>query len=385
MPIGTTSATLASRSAAISTISLANSNQVASPAPRNDKCHRAPAPAADTQRSAIRGRPAQYRAQRSGSRADRRRWSGVALGGKAQNRLDEILAVRAVDPGGAQDHVPRITGADATLARKLAAAIDIERRRSASCLDIGRALAAVEHIVGRNVNQRNAVAPVSAASCAGASALTAKATLPRFRPVDIGIGGGIDDRIPRLGRDQPARSRADLSDRARRGSARQPRHPWAARARETPSPTWPVPPRRSMRIVTRSSWPGRGGASASCADSSGSHQARLSMYHFTVRARPDSNECCGDQPSSRLELGEIDRVAEIVAGPVGHEGDQLTMRRAVRARRKLIHRIADRVDHVDVAPLGVAADVVGLARLGRVPAPASAPGHDRRRTASREH
>ena len=44
--------------------------------------------------------------------------------------------------------------------------------------------------------------PVSAASRAGASALTANASrLFAFGTIDVGIGGRIDDRVPWLGRD----------------------------------------------------------------------------------------------------------------------------------------------------------------------------------------
>src|SRR5262245_20201024 len=47
--------------------------------------------------------------------------------------------------------------------------------------------------------------------------------------------------------------------------------------------------------------------------------------------------------------------------PVGHECDQLAMRWARRAPGEAIHNLADRADDVDIAALGTAADVVGLA------------------------
>ena len=76
-----------------------------------------------------------------------------ALGGEAQDRPDKILAIRAIDPRRAQDDVPRISGPDAALARELAATIDVEWR-DLVLFHIGCPLAPVEHIIGRNMNER---------------------------------------------------------------------------------------------------------------------------------------------------------------------------------------------------------------------------------------
>ena len=65
-------------------------------------------------------------------------------------------------------------------------------------------------------------------------------------------------------------------------------------------------------------------------------------------------------PQFGVELRKIDRVAEVVAGPVGNESHELAMLQA-GARARPVERIADRVDHIDIAPLGIAADIVGLA------------------------
>jgi hypothetical protein len=46
---------------------------------------------------------------------------------------------------------------------------------------------------------------------------------------------------------------------------------------------------------------------------------------------------------------------------IGHEGNKLAMRRASQAWRDYIHRITDRIDDIDVLPLGIAADIVCLA------------------------
>ena len=69
-----------------------------------------------------------------------------------------------------------------------------------------------------------------------------------------------------------------------------------------------------------------------------------------------------------VELRAIDGVAEIVAGPIGDEGDELAVRRPpVRGASRSIE-VADRGHDIDVAALGIAADVVGLARRGLFPA-----------------
>src|SRR5262249_49975392 len=54
-------------------------------------------------------------------------------------------------------------------------------------------------------------------------------------------------------------------------------------------------------------------------------------------------------------------VAEIVARPIVYKVDQLAMRGALRVRRELIHRIAYRVNDIDVATFGLTADVISLA------------------------
>ena len=57
----------------------------------------------------------------------------------------------------------------------------------------------------------------------------------------------------------------------------------------------------------------------------------------------------------------VDGVAEIVAGPIRDEADEVAVRGFVGAGAELVHRVADRGDDIDVAALGIAADVVGLA------------------------
>src|SRR5262245_4981438 len=61
-----------------------------------------------------------------------------------------------------------------------------------------------------------------------------------------------------------------------------------------------------------------------------------------------------------VELGKINRIAKVMPRSVGHERDQLAMRWPRRASGETIHDLADRADHVDVAALGAAADIIGL-------------------------
>ena len=127
----------------------------------------------------------------------------VAFACEPQDRLDKILAKRAVDPRRAQDDVPRIGEADAVLARELAAAIGIERRHRIS-FDIGRALASVEHVISRDVNERNtATAGLDRKSRRRVGVHGERSRFFTFGTIDIGIGGGVDDGAPRLSRDHP--------------------------------------------------------------------------------------------------------------------------------------------------------------------------------------
>ena len=78
---------------------------------------------------------------------------------------------------------------------------------------------------------------------------------------------------------------------------------------------WPVLARPRRRVA----------AAAPCASASGCHQARLSRYHCTVCASPDSNECWGRQPSSEAIFAQsMDRsgyARGTLAPRVGMEAD----------------------------------------------------------------
>ena len=61
-----------------------------------------------------------------------------------------------------------------------------------------------------------------------------------------------------------------------------------------------------------------------------------------------------------LQLGAVDRVAAVVAGPVGHVGDLCGVAFTVGARCLRVEQRADAPDDVEVGPLVDAADIVGL-------------------------
>src|SRR5690606_4792092 len=66
------------------------------------------------------------------------------------------------------------------------------------------------------------------------------------------------------------------------------------------------------------------------------------------------------------DLAGIDRVAAVVAGPVAYEGDLACTGLPVRARVARVEQAADRLDHLDVPALGIAAVVVALAHSPRL-------------------
>src|SRR5579863_10334492 len=61
------------------------------------------------------------------------------------------------------------------------------------------------------------------------------------------------------------------------------------------------------------------------------------------------------------QLRCVDRIAPVMAGPVGDKSDKGGSRLALNARRHLVEQSADRLDDVDIGALGAAADIVALA------------------------
>ena len=95
----------------------------------------------------------------------------VAGAGEMQHRLDEVRAARAVEPGGAQDGVIGIGGADGGFASELGAAIG-GARLGCVVLAVRAGLAAAEDVVGRDMDERQAT--VAAATAPGATGVDGK-------------------------------------------------------------------------------------------------------------------------------------------------------------------------------------------------------------------
>ena len=89
-----------------------------------------------------------------------------------------------------------IAGANAAFPLGLAAAIGIERP-DWILLDVGRALFSVEHIVGRNMDQRDTAPPGFRSNPGGRFSVDGKSQrFVALGVVDIRISGRIDDDVP---------------------------------------------------------------------------------------------------------------------------------------------------------------------------------------------
>ena len=85
---------------------------------------------------------------------------------------------------------------------------------------------------------------------------------------------------------------------------------------------------------------------------SGSHQSRLSRYQSTVSARPCSKATCGCVAELVADLGDVDRVAQVVARAVVDLLDAVPVGAG---------RLEQPAGELLVGQLGAAADVVDLA------------------------
>ena len=64
----------------------------------------------------------------------------------------------------------------------------------------------------------------------------------------------------------------------------------------------------------------------------------------------------------RFELARVDRIAPVVARPIGHKADQVCVRRVGGLRHKLVQQRANATHDLQVRPLVAAAHVICLAR-----------------------
>src|SRR4051794_4762076 len=61
------------------------------------------------------------------------------------------------------------------------------------------------------------------------------------------------------------------------------------------------------------------------------------------------------------DFRSINRIAQIVSRAIRHERDQRAPRPDLRIRYKLVHQRADRLDDLQVRPLAISADAIGVA------------------------
>ena len=203
---------------------------------------------------------------RSDCRAGRRRRATSSRVSPSRSIVrDEIRAERAVDPGRAQDRHARIGRGDRAFAGEFRAAIGADRRRGI-VLAIGAVERAVEDIIGRELDERNAsAAPPPRATAPAPSRIDRHRELGLgFGLVDGGIGGGVDDRRRRS---SASKARSDAvgrrQDRARDDRARRCRRRRRARSSSALA-TCPRLPVTAMRIgaLSRNTSADRAGADA---------------------------------------------------------------------------------------------------------------------------
>ncbi len=114
-----------------------------------------------------------------------------------QHRLDEVRAIRAADPGGADHRAARIGGEHGPLPRFLGRAIDAERAGRIG-LGIRAALEPVEDIVGGEMHEGRAARSRRGGEPAGAGRVHRLGQLRLvLRAVHGGVGGGVDDEVGR--------------------------------------------------------------------------------------------------------------------------------------------------------------------------------------------
>src|SRR5262249_22992918 len=253
-----------------------------------------------------------------------------------------------------------ITGADGVFPDKLAAAIGIDWCRFV-LLDIRRALAPVEHVIGRDVNERNAAATGFGRKQPRRFGIDCERDrLFAFGPIDIGVTRSIDHRTPMLGRDYacdrvwarqiecgPAwcydfnisgkEEGADLLTNLAGPTEQEETHSSRALLGEAAALVGVVCGQQRLPPGTVIEVP--------------LHSRIEASFKRVVRRPTDLG----------IKLSKIDGVTEIVARAIGHEADELAMRRAVWLWYEMIHCIADCSDHIDIAMFSFAADVVRLA------------------------
>ena len=139
-------------------------------------------------------------------------WSSTTLSSsrsprEPQHGGDEVAAVRAEQPGGADDRVRAgRRGGDGLLAGELGAAVGALRHRSRPTRCTASARVAVEDVVRRDLDDERAGALRGGRDVAGGGAVElGRRGLVRLRAVDVGPRGAVDHRVRARGGDRHAR------------------------------------------------------------------------------------------------------------------------------------------------------------------------------------
>ena len=226
--------------------------------------------------------------------------------------------------------MPPIAVANAVFPLGLAAAIGIERS-DWILLDVRCALSPIEHVVGRNMDQRDSTLPGFHCNPGGRLGVDGKSQ--RFvrsrRRSTFGISGRVDDDVPwprptarpiclAVGQIKFGMPRRDNIDAGvSRNRADLCRRPGQFRQKE------------ERAFVMHSSPTGRGGWRRHVSLKAAATRRDCRCTTCTVARSPEF-KCVPRLPAELgLELRTIDRVTEIVAGTVGDKGDQFAMRFAV--------------------------------------------------------
>jgi hypothetical protein len=220
---------------------------------------------------------------------------------EAQHGLDEVVAMRRADPGGAEGHAARLRQVQQQLAGELGGAVDADRRRRVR-LGVGAALDAVEDIVGRVVDHRHARPRRRLAEQPWPGGIHREGQRPVvLGAVDGGIGRGVDHRLRpvpregrldlrRIGQVELRRLQPDGLMPRRRQPRQQLGRDLAGAADDEDAHQPAVPAMRPSRSPPYF-W-----------SRSGRHHHSLARYQSMVAAMPLSKLCCCRQPSSRSIL-----------------------------------------------------------------------------------
>ena len=249
--------------------------------------------------------------------------------------------------------------ADGALARLLAGAID-RGGIDGILLDIGAALAAVEDIVGRDMDQGRADGLAGFGQGRRPVAIDGEGELGlALGLVDGGVGGGVDHQIGLLGDHRFTAQRRVCADRSPRGRGRRAATSAGQSASASAVASCPARPITRIRVIGRST-----GETQPPAVIAALHGALPPMGILEIpvhRGLEPALEGRARAPSrAHAGHGRIDGIAQIVAGPVGDEADQ-ALARAGAVGPAAIEDGADRAHHLEIAALRPAAEII----LGR--------------------